>query len=198
MAPMPAQRPQAHDEHLSGRTDGRRQDVGRARCSRSVSARRSSIPTTRSSARPGYEIPVIFEIEGEAGFRAREDRMLAELVRRGNIVLATGGGAVLSDREPRAARRERHRRLPARGAARPLAAHAARSQPSAAADAGDPLAKLERTLRRARSALPRSRRHHRRHRRAERGQPRAQARAQARASSPGRGETARDSPAPAG
>lgn len=45
----------------------------------------------------GVGIPVIFEIEGEAGFRAREARMLAELVARNhNIVLATGGGAILS------------------------------------------------------------------------------------------------------
>ena len=45
----------------------------------------------------GVRIPVIFEIEGEAGFRARERRMLAELAERSNIVLATGGGAVLSE-----------------------------------------------------------------------------------------------------
>ena len=44
----------------------------------------------------GVKIPVIFEIEGEAGFRAREGRMLAELAGRRDIVLATGGGAVLS------------------------------------------------------------------------------------------------------
>ena len=44
----------------------------------------------------GVKIPVIFDIEGEAGFRAREARMLAELVVRSDIVLATGGGAVLS------------------------------------------------------------------------------------------------------
>ena len=44
----------------------------------------------------GVKIPLIFEIEGEAGFRAREARMLAELVAHGDIVLATGGGAVLS------------------------------------------------------------------------------------------------------
>jgi shikimate kinase len=44
----------------------------------------------------GVRIPVIFEIEGEAGFRAREARLLAELAARPNIVLATGGGAVLS------------------------------------------------------------------------------------------------------
>jgi shikimate kinase len=45
----------------------------------------------------GVGIPLIFEIEGETGFRARESRMLAELTRRTNIVLATGGGAVLDE-----------------------------------------------------------------------------------------------------
>lgn len=45
----------------------------------------------------GVKIPVIFEIEGEQGFRARESRMLAELVCGDNIVLATGGGAILSE-----------------------------------------------------------------------------------------------------
>ena len=44
----------------------------------------------------GVKVAVIFEIEGEAGFRARESRVLAELVLRRDIVLATGGGAVLS------------------------------------------------------------------------------------------------------
>jgi shikimate kinase len=44
----------------------------------------------------GVRIPVIFEIEGEAGFRAREHKAIAELVERDNILLATGGGAVLS------------------------------------------------------------------------------------------------------
>ena len=45
----------------------------------------------------GVRIPIIFEIEGEAGFRVRERRMLAELTERSGIVLATGGGAVLSE-----------------------------------------------------------------------------------------------------
>lgn len=44
----------------------------------------------------GVKVAVIFEIEGEAGFRAREAKTLAELVKHGDIVLATGGGAVLS------------------------------------------------------------------------------------------------------
>jgi shikimate kinase len=46
--------------------------------------------------RTGVNIPLIFEIEGEAGFRKRETEMLSELVKTEDIVLATGGGAVLS------------------------------------------------------------------------------------------------------
>src|SRR5688572_11616141 len=44
----------------------------------------------------GVKVAVIFEIEGETGFRAREAKTLAELVKHRDIVLATGGGAVLS------------------------------------------------------------------------------------------------------
>lgn len=46
-------------------------------------------------ARTGARIPVIFELEGEAGFRDREAHVISELTGRDNIVLATGGGAVL-------------------------------------------------------------------------------------------------------
>lgn len=45
--------------------------------------------------RSGATIPLIFELEGEAGFRRREHEMLAELAALDGIVLATGGGAVL-------------------------------------------------------------------------------------------------------
>ena len=44
----------------------------------------------------GADIPLIFEREGEAGFRRREAQVIAELTARTGIVLATGGGAVLS------------------------------------------------------------------------------------------------------
>ncbi len=44
--------------------------------------------------RTGVDIPRIFDIEGEEGFRIRETRALEELTGKGNIVLATGGGAV--------------------------------------------------------------------------------------------------------
>jgi len=47
-------------------------------------------------ARCGVRVPVIFEIEGEAGFRRREGAALAECTQRRNIILATGGGAILS------------------------------------------------------------------------------------------------------
>jgi shikimate kinase len=47
-------------------------------------------------ARTGVRIPVIFEIEGEAGFRKREESVIEELTGQSNIVLGTGGGAVLS------------------------------------------------------------------------------------------------------
>ena len=46
-------------------------------------------------ARAGRDIPALFAEEGEAGFRAREREVIADLVTRRGIVLSTGGGAVL-------------------------------------------------------------------------------------------------------
>lgn len=46
-------------------------------------------------ARTGVRIPTIFEIEGEAGFRRRETQVIAELAAEQDLVLATGGGAIL-------------------------------------------------------------------------------------------------------
>lgn len=48
--------------------------------------------------RTGASIPLIFDLEGEAGFRKREHEILDELTQRKNIILATGGGAVLDKR----------------------------------------------------------------------------------------------------
>jgi shikimate kinase len=45
--------------------------------------------------RLGVSIPTIFEIEGEAGFRDREEATLADLTELMDVVLSTGGGAVL-------------------------------------------------------------------------------------------------------
>ena len=52
----------------------------------------------------GVTIATIFEIEGEASFRDREEAALIELAAMTNIVLATGGGVVI-----RAANRDRLR-----------------------------------------------------------------------------------------
>ncbi len=57
--------------------------------------------------RCGVDIPTIFEFEGESGFRDRESQVIDELSRREDIVLATGGGAVL--------RPENRKMLAARG-----------------------------------------------------------------------------------
>lgn len=57
--------------------------------------------------RCGVTIPVIFEIEGEAGFRVREAMVIDELTGLVDVVLATGGGAVLAA--------ENRRHLAARG-----------------------------------------------------------------------------------
>lgn len=46
--------------------------------------------------RTGVAIPLIFELEGEEGFRRREKDIISELSKKSNIVLATGGGAVLN------------------------------------------------------------------------------------------------------
>jgi len=47
--------------------------------------------------RTGVTIPHIFDVEGEPGFRQRETAAIRDLVGRDNMVLATGGGAVLEE-----------------------------------------------------------------------------------------------------
>ncbi|MDO5072914.1 MAG: shikimate kinase [Neisseria animaloris] len=47
--------------------------------------------------RTGVSIPTIFELEGEDGFREREAAVIDELTALNNIVLATGGGAVMRE-----------------------------------------------------------------------------------------------------
>lgn len=48
-------------------------------------------------ARTGADIPWIFDVEGEEGFRLREEAMIAELAKEDGIVLATGGGVVMRE-----------------------------------------------------------------------------------------------------
>jgi shikimate kinase len=45
--------------------------------------------------RCGVKIPVIFEMEGEDGFRKREAQTIKDITAAQDIILATGGGAVL-------------------------------------------------------------------------------------------------------
>jgi shikimate kinase len=58
-------------------------------------------------ARCGVKIPVVFELEGEAGFREREQQVIGELTALDGVVLATGGGVILSE--------DNRRRLAQRG-----------------------------------------------------------------------------------
>ncbi len=51
--------------------------------------------------RAGASIPLIFDLEGESGFRIREKAVIAELTQRPGIVLATGGGAILDSENRR-------------------------------------------------------------------------------------------------
>ncbi|GGY36108.1 shikimate kinase [Bacterioplanes sanyensis] len=57
--------------------------------------------------RCGANIPWIFDVEGEVGFRDREQQVVDELTRHSDIVLATGGGVVM--------RPENRRHLSSRG-----------------------------------------------------------------------------------
>lgn len=47
--------------------------------------------------RTGADIPWIFDVEGEEGFRKRESAMLVELSKKNEFVIATGGGVVLKE-----------------------------------------------------------------------------------------------------
>jgi shikimate kinase len=48
--------------------------------------------------RTGVDIPTIFEFEGEDGFRLRESAVIDDLTTREGIVLATGGGVIMRER----------------------------------------------------------------------------------------------------
>jgi predicted kinase len=96
----------------------------------------------------GVNIPTIFEIEGEASFRDREEAVLAELVARTGIVLATGGGVVIRPANRERLKAKRYRRLSAR---RPRCAVGARAQ-----EPPSPAAERSRQASAARRALPRA------------------------------------------
>ncbi len=52
--------------------------------------------------RTGADIPWIFDVEGEEGFRDREQQVVEEMTLRDDVVLATGGGVVLRPENRRA------------------------------------------------------------------------------------------------
>ncbi len=64
--------------------------------------------------RTGADIPWIFDVEGEQGFREREQAMIAELCAEDGLVLATGGGVVLRPENRRRCARVAVVYLPAR------------------------------------------------------------------------------------
>jgi|TARA_Y100001973_G_C4956336_1_gene212748 shikimate kinase len=93
--------------------------------------------------RTGADIAWVFELEGEEGFRAREEKVIEELTENSGIVLATGGGSILS--------KESRNRLSARGIVvylqTPIEKQLARTQRDKRrpliAEADDPRAVLE-------------------------------------------------------
>lgn len=89
----------------------------------------------------GVKIPVIFEIEGEAGFRGREEKMIDQLTAMNGIVLATGGGAVLSAAN-RALLRSRGRVIYLRASPEDLWRRTRRDRNRPLLQTADPLARL--------------------------------------------------------
>jgi len=51
--------------------------------------------------RAGANIPWIFDVEGEEGFRDREETIIDELSQESNIILATGGGSIIREQNRR-------------------------------------------------------------------------------------------------
>ena len=93
-------------------------------------------------ARTGANIPLIFELEGEDGFRRRESAMIDELSQRDGIVLATGGGAVLRP-ENRACLKERGCVIYLHATLEQLVDRTARDRNRPLLQTADPRAKLE-------------------------------------------------------
>ena len=95
-------------------------------------------------ARCGVPVSYIFEKEGEAGFRARETQMLAELTALDGVVVATGGGAPMF---------EVNRRLLARGLVLQLASSISDIIERTAHDASRPLLAGDDKVERIRSIM---------------------------------------------
>jgi len=92
--------------------------------------------------RTGVRVAVIFEIEGESGFRAREAQALQLLTAEDDIVLATGGGVVL-DPANRARLAHRGFVIYLRAQPRDLYLRTRHDKSRPLLQTGDPLARLE-------------------------------------------------------
>ncbi len=55
--------------------------------------------------RTGASIPLVFDVEGETGFRDREQAVIEELSKQPGLVLAIGGGAILRPENRQAMRK---------------------------------------------------------------------------------------------
>ena len=101
--------------------------------------------------RTGANIPLIFDVEGEEGFRQREKKIIAELTQRDGIVLATGGGVVL-DPENRACLRDRGKVIYLSATVEQLLARTAKDRNRPLLQTPDPRSRLQELLA-ARDAL---------------------------------------------
>ncbi len=90
----------------------------------------------------GVKIPVIFDIEGESGFRAREEKVIERLTALHDIVLATGGGAILSSAN-RTCLRQHGRVIYLRAAPEDLWRRTRRDRNRPLLQTANPLAKLK-------------------------------------------------------
>ena len=93
-------------------------------------------------SRTGVRVTTIFELEGENRFREREKAVIAELMQRDGIVLATGGGAVL-DPDNRAALKAGGTVIYLRATIDDLLIRTAHDKSRPLLQTGDPRAKLE-------------------------------------------------------
>lgn len=95
--------------------------------------------------RTGASIPLIFDVEGENGFRQREKKIIDELTQREGIVLATGGGVVL-DHDNRTWLRERGRVIYLFATVGQLLARTAKDRNRPLLQTPDPRARLQELL----------------------------------------------------
>lgn len=97
-------------------------------------------------ARTGASIPLIFEIEGEAGFRQREAEVIRDLTAQSDIVLATGGGAILRQ-ENRACLKERGTVIYLRASVNSILQRTSHDKNRPLLQTADPRQKLEQLMR---------------------------------------------------